>query len=565
MVIYSNVWKGRELARPVDIEFISLQKPTYPSVSLQSNMCRLCVQEALAQFLADTSRAANMGVDAGFDMVPRLSRGVVDTSDWDSFISLLKRHYRDDPQVEIKPNYILFKAGEYPMLPFEGHKFLRFSSKVSGKIATETGVENYIDTIKRVARARWGSRVRYWHEGADQYGYYDWEEVHESFRSYEQVRLIDHFAHIEMFHPFPPILAHFLIRYYFYSPCPQPDERVGTTSIAHFLTGIDTNDTMRELGIPLFEIKKIPGKGRGLVARFDISKGTQILCEKPLLTAQAWSPKDLNSLLAAKLKAMPKAKQLQFLSLHNNFPGKLAFSGIMRTNALPCGSGSPVGGVYPTICLINHSCLPNAHNSWDGGAEHEVIYAVRPIRAGEEITNSYDHGGPSPARRAHLKENFGFECACGICSLPAAELRASDARRLRIQKLDEKIGDPFSMEIKPAESLKHCHTLLRALEEEFRGHAGAHSARLYYDAFQVCIVHGDQARASVFAEKAYRARASAEGEDSPEAQRMRSLSLKPAGHISFGMYSMKWESARNALPRGLDTAQFESWLFRERA
>ena len=129
-----------------------------------------------------------MGVDAGFDMVPRLSKGIVDKHNWDRFIELIKDHYKDDAQVEIKPSYIVFKAGEYPILPFEGHKFLRFSSKVSGPIAASSRVESYIDNAGLLAKVHFGFRIQYWHEGADQRGSYDWNEVHESIRSYEQVR-----------------------------------------------------------------------------------------------------------------------------------------------------------------------------------------------------------------------------------------------------------------------------------------------------------------------------------------------------------------------------------------
>lgn len=122
-----------------------------------------------------------MGVDSGFDMVPRLSRGAIDRHNWDQFVAAIKDHYKDDAQVEVKPNYLEFKAGEHPILPFEGHKFLRFSSKIIG------GVTTYIDVVRRVAQVHFGSRIQPWHEGAEQYGHYNWHEVRESIRSYEQV------------------------------------------------------------------------------------------------------------------------------------------------------------------------------------------------------------------------------------------------------------------------------------------------------------------------------------------------------------------------------------------
>lgn len=314
---------------------------------------------------------------------------------------------------------------------------------------------------------------------------------------------------------------------------------------------------------PLFEVKHIPGRGKGLIARTDIPEGTRILCEKPLLTVESMPAEALELVLAAKLRSMSKTEQLLYFSLHNNFPGKPVLGSILKTNGLPCGTGSSAGGVYPTICLINHSCLPNSHNSWNGDAEHETIHAIQPIKAGEEITIPYDHGGPSADRQAFLKQSFGFDCKCAACALPHAELRASDARRLLMQRLDEAIGDPHRMAVRPADSLHDCRTLLRTLNEEFGGHTGAHGCRLYYDAFQICIVHGDQARASVFADKAHGARVCCEGEDSPETERMRELAAKPAGHMSCGMLSLKWKTTRKMVPKGLDEAQFEAWLFRE--
>jgi hypothetical protein len=332
------------------------------------------------------------------------------------------------------------------------------------------------------------------------------------------------------------------------------------TSIAHFLSG---TDPLRELEVPLFEIKDIPGKGKGLVARFNISRGTRILCEEPLLITQPKPHEELELLLAAKLKAMSRASQRQFLSLHNNFPGKYPFSGIVKTNALPCGSGSVVGGVYPTVCLINHSCIPNAHNNWNKSKEHETIHAIRPIKSGEEITISYDHGGPSSVRQRFLKESFGFTCTCSGCTLTPSSLQESDNRRTQIQSLDEAIGDPFRMMSRPQESLQDCCSLLRVLEQESDGYAGALVARLYYDAFQICIAHKDRARASIFAERAYKTRVICEGDDSPDTRRMKSLAFKPADHNSFGAYSSKWQTSRESIPMDLDTTQFNKWLFRQ--
>lgn len=131
-----------------------------------------------------------MGLDAGFDMVPRLSKGGVDKQNWQSFIKIIKERYQNDDLVEIKPNYIVFKAGEYPQLPFEGHKFLRFSSKISESHVK--GVEEYIDQVATVARINFGSRIRRWNEAADSWGLYNWPEVHASIKSYQQVCLTVH-------------------------------------------------------------------------------------------------------------------------------------------------------------------------------------------------------------------------------------------------------------------------------------------------------------------------------------------------------------------------------------
>ena len=307
----------------------------------------------------------------------------------------------------------------------------------------------------------------------------------------------------------------------------------------------------------------MPGKGKGLVARVNIANGQRILYQKPLLTTTNISSiHAMEASIARKLKKLEKTEQRQFLSLHNNFPGKFPFGGIVKTNALPCGSGSTTGGVYPTISLINHCCLPNSHNNWNSDEEWETIHAVRDIKAGEEITISYDQGGPSDARRAHLKNAFGFDCHCRLCSLPHPDLQNSDDRRLQIQNLDSTIGDPGRVMNKPGDCLADCRRLHQVLEDEYEGHASALIARLYYDAFQISITHSDQARASIFAQRAYQSRIICEGDDSPETQQMKRFMQDPTAHRNFGV-SRRWRTAKTMIPKGLDVVAFENWLWRQ--
>jgi hypothetical protein len=125
-----------------------------------------------------------MGIDAGFDMVPRLSRDPDDKRQWSQFLELIESTYEHDEKVVLKDGYIEFEVGEHPKLPFDGHLFLRFSSKVSGSCAPAW---RYIDEVRRVAHSLFGSRVQPWNEARDLWGFYDWIDVHESIRSYTKV------------------------------------------------------------------------------------------------------------------------------------------------------------------------------------------------------------------------------------------------------------------------------------------------------------------------------------------------------------------------------------------
>jgi hypothetical protein len=314
-------------------------------------------------------------------------------------------------------------------------------------------------------------------------------------------------------------------------------------------------------GKGVWTVVPIPGKGKGVISSVDIKPGKLLISEPPLLTTECiTSIESTERDLAQALRGLPKESQRAFLSLHNNYPGKNPLSNIIRSNGYPLGPGSDVGGIFANISRINHSCRPNAVHSWNPLLNVETVYAVRPIKSGEEITLSYHAGGPSTTRKEILKEGFGFDCTCEICSLPEAELRASDSRLIRAQNLDSTIGNPESVRYSPGKVLRNCKTLMGIYEDE--GIKDDRLSRLYFDMFQVVNMHGDLARASVWAKKYCEEKKRSAGRDSVDLLEMMPFVKDPAKHGSFGS-TKNWKTGVKDVPKDLDKEAFEKWLWRE--
>ncbi|PQE21682.1 SET domain-containing 5 protein [Rutstroemia sp. NJR-2017a WRK4] len=294
---------------------------------------------------------------------------------------------------------------------------------------------------------------------------------------------------------------------------------------------------------PLWTIKPIPGKGLGVVSTRAIAPGTLLFHESPLLTTEtltnpATTEKDLAQLLRQ--------------------PSPL--SNIIRSNAYPLGPSSSVGGVFKDISRINHSCLPTSQHSWNESRKEFVVYAVRELSPGDEITTSYHVGGPSNERKKELKEWFKFDCTCDLCSLPGPELAKSDERLVRAAKLDQVIGNAERVMKHPEKALRDCRDLEIIYREE--GIQDQRVGRVYWDAFQICNRHGDLARASEFAKKYRERKILGEGEDSKDAIEALVFIKDPKKHESCGG-SQKWKSRVSDIPRGKNDDEFEKWLWRE--
>eukprot|EP01041_Mallomonas_annulata_P006912 gene6912-14039_t len=72
-------------------------------------------------------------------------------------------------------------------------------------------------------------------------------------------------------------------------------------------------------------------------------------------------------------------------------------------------------GLYLIASMFNHSCVANAHHSFNGTTL--TVRALRDISPGEEVTISYiDVGRPVWWRRSKLLSSYGFTCHCSRCS-----------------------------------------------------------------------------------------------------------------------------------------------------
>lgn len=191
-----------------------------------------------------------------------------------------------------------------------------------------------------------------------------------------------------------------------------------------------------------------------------------------------------------------------------------------------------------------------------------MVYTIRPIRKGDEITISYLPGGESKRRQEILKKAFGFTCTCELCSLPATELRASDNRLIHAEALNETIGDPETVRYSPGKILKNCKKFRDLYMEE--GILDDRLPNLWYDCFQVVNLHGDQARASAFASQYCSQKRRMEGPDSVDAAEIELYIEDPSRHASFGS-TQDWKTSVDEVPKDLDTESFDKWLWRENA
>lgn len=146
--------------------------------------------------------------------------------------------------------------------------------------------------------------------------------------------------------------------------------------------------TQNTTGNTMYAIQDVLGKGKGLVATENISEGTRILCEEPIITV----PRDeqvterLRTSVCQQVDALSEHQRRAFLSMHNIHPYENAaeqYLGIIRTNSLPAETDGDEWAIFLKACRINHACYNNAQKNWNENIKRHTVHALRDIRKGE--------------------------------------------------------------------------------------------------------------------------------------------------------------------------------------
>ncbi|KIM37692.1 hypothetical protein M413DRAFT_30635 [Hebeloma cylindrosporum] len=230
----------------------------------------------------------------------------------------------------------------------------------------------------------------------------------------------------------------------------------------------------------------------------------------------------------AEIRNLSPGNLDKFLSLHNSHAECSCYPnlalGIYGTNSFSFSDDN--SGICLKASRFNHSCSPNARYSFNANTGAFRIYALGHIPVGEEIFVMYISGsrvyGSTRQFRQNLLNAHHFTCACSVCSLPEAESKMSDARRVKLTELWESIPS-FS----PTQGRQRLKVIVKGIhllkEEGFLADADDFAN----DAGIVCAYHSDWASARYWTRFTYETRVAEFGEDSTRAAQVRGVYLNP--------------------------------------
>ncbi|KAG6250034.1 hypothetical protein E4U23_001710 [Claviceps purpurea] len=314
-----------------------------------------------------------------------------------------------------------------------------------------------------------------------------------------------------------------------------------------------------------FVWQDIPGKGKGLVATKNIPRGTRILSEKALITMPTGRTfEERRRLICQQLDGLNKEQRNAFISMHNAYGFDDAaeqYLGIYQTNCLPAEEIPDRTAIFLEARRINHDCENNALHHWNDKLKRHMVHAIKDIDAGEEITLTYvPFLDGRETRQKRLKEFFSFTCVCRLCSLPKDQSQERDRKLEQISRTNELLkANIVHFMVSPLTTLGYLYTKIRCYNELGRQHYGY--AQTLEEASTVLIAQGDLARGGFLAQKVASICNILLGNDHQLTEGHLAMARDPSRHPLYGL-SMKWKTALEEAPQGLEPDDFEDWLWR---
>ncbi|KAB5572149.1 hypothetical protein GE09DRAFT_1282611 [Coniochaeta sp. 2T2.1] len=191
---------------------------------------------------------------------------------------------------------------------------------------------------------------------------------------------------------------------------------------------------------PSFEVRDLPGRGKGAVATRKIRQWEVAMVAYPAFISQmdiweALGADQIRAVLRQAIQQLPGEQQEIIFSLDHSTGGALV-QDILNTNIFGIElDGVMHMGLYPETSRLNHACRPNAIWRYSKDNLAMEVVAFRDIEPGEEITHSYTPLGLTQTERQDVLKEWGFTCQCPLCSSSRRAIQQSDRRRNRIRTI----------------------------------------------------------------------------------------------------------------------------------
>ncbi|KAF2645333.1 SET domain-containing protein, partial [Massarina eburnea CBS 473.64] len=205
---------------------------------------------------------------------------------------------------------------------------------------------------------------------------------------------------------------------------------------------------------PDLEVQDIPGKGKGLVAKKELKKGTVVMVDAARIITSSKLPFSVTAdqgitLMNSAVHRLPEKDKEMVLDLDKS-AGGTGIDDILKTNSFACqfrdgsegdGEGEGYLCLFPQVSRINHACRPNTNAKFIPATLTMEIKTLRTIPAGEELSISYGRLELLHQERQDLyRDGWHFTCTCSLCSANTYAIAGSDQRRQRFKQLREKLG-----------------------------------------------------------------------------------------------------------------------------